>query len=260
MASTEHRSTLRVLEILELISRSKDGYTLAELSRLLNAPKSSLFPIVHTMENRHFLLLNASTGQYHIGQNTYFVGSAYESAHSSFDFIRSCMKQLVQACGETCHLGILSGNSILYVAKTEADNPITLRSHVGQTLPAYCTGIGKALICDCTRKELEALYPDGLASYTPTTITSMDTLFQTLQEVRRTGFAYEFSELTEGILCIAVSLRNKNKIIAAVSVCIPAYRATEEKKAQTRALLKKLKIMAEQNLDEFHITDAASLL
>ena len=177
MAYTAHRSTLRVLEILTLISRSKNGYTLSDLSRLLSAPKSSLSLIVHTMEKEQYLTLDVETGQYRIGKNTYFAGCAYETSHTSLDYIRTCMKQLVHKCGETCHLGILSGNSTLYIAKTEADNPITLRSRVGQTLPAYCTGLGKALLSDYTKKELEQLYPDGLAAYTPTTITDINILY-----------------------------------------------------------------------------------
>ena len=260
MAYTAHRSTLRVLEILTLISRSKNGYTLSDLSRLLSAPKSSLSPIVHTMEKEQYLTLDVETGQYRIGKNTYFAGCAYETSHTSLDYIRTCMKQLVLKCGETCHLGILSGGSTLYIAKTESDNPITLRSRVGQTLPAYCTGLGKALLSDYTKKELEQLYPDGLTMYTPTTITDIETLYQVLQETRKTGFAYEHSELTEGIMCIAVPLRNNGKIIAASSICIPTYRASEEKQETVRILLQEFKQKIEKNFSDFHIMDVDALL
>ena len=46
MATTEHRPTERVLDILELLSNSEDGMTLTELSKALNAPKSSIMPLV----------------------------------------------------------------------------------------------------------------------------------------------------------------------------------------------------------------------
>ena len=51
MAASEHRSTIRVLEILSILARNRTGYSLSEISRELNAPKSSLFPIIHTMED-----------------------------------------------------------------------------------------------------------------------------------------------------------------------------------------------------------------
>ena len=46
----QHRSTQRVIDILECIMIYADtGLSLSELATKLNAPKSSLFPIVHTL-------------------------------------------------------------------------------------------------------------------------------------------------------------------------------------------------------------------
>lgn len=39
MATTEHRPTERVLDILELLSNSEEGMTLTELAKALNAQK-----------------------------------------------------------------------------------------------------------------------------------------------------------------------------------------------------------------------------
>ena len=47
MTQGQHRATARVLDILESLSGSEEGLTLTELSQALDAPKSSLFPIVH---------------------------------------------------------------------------------------------------------------------------------------------------------------------------------------------------------------------
>ena len=55
MATTEHRPTERVLDILELLSNSEEGMTLTELAKALNAPKSSIMPLVHTMTARKFI-------------------------------------------------------------------------------------------------------------------------------------------------------------------------------------------------------------
>lgn len=45
-----HRATQRVIDILDSIaSGTEQGLSLSELSTQLAAPKSSLFPIVHTL-------------------------------------------------------------------------------------------------------------------------------------------------------------------------------------------------------------------
>ena len=76
---TPHNATTRVLDILELLAANSGGMTLTELAKSMNAPKSSIFPIVHTLENRGFLFRNPETGKYFIGQQTYLVGGTYEN-------------------------------------------------------------------------------------------------------------------------------------------------------------------------------------
>ena len=73
MATTEHRPTERVLDILELLSNSEEGMTLTELAKALNAPKSSIMPLVHTMTARNFIYMQKNTLRYFIGVATYSV-------------------------------------------------------------------------------------------------------------------------------------------------------------------------------------------
>lgn len=259
MQKSEHRSTARVLDILELLSQSQTGYTLTQISKLLNAPKSSLFPIIHTLENRNFIQRSSEDG-YVIGQKAYLTGTSYRSERPVFEFIKTNMQKIVDTCQETCHLGILSGDSVLYIAKFEAKNPITLRSHVGQRLPAYCTGIGKALIYNLSKNDLKDLYPNGLIRYTENTIVSIDNLKKELDIVKESGFAYEHSELTEGIECIAIPLCHDKRIIASVSVCIPAYRVNDNIRKNLRNLLLNFRSTIEPYLKKYNVYDGSQLL
>lgn len=40
---------MRAIDILELLSKSKEGYTLTQLSTVLDSPKSSIFDIMKTL-------------------------------------------------------------------------------------------------------------------------------------------------------------------------------------------------------------------
>ena len=64
MGQEQHRATTRVLDILEhLASEGGAGKTLTELSVALDAPKSSLFPILHTLAQRRYVRLDRETGR-----------------------------------------------------------------------------------------------------------------------------------------------------------------------------------------------------
>lgn len=253
MTELEHRPTSRVLDILELLAFSSDGYTLTEIASSINAPKSSIFPVVRTLYKRKFIDINKNTSKYTIGISSFAVGSSYSENLNILKFITEEMQLMVDKSLETCQLGVLNKDTVLYIAKVDSPEPIRLISSVGKSLPAYCTALGKALLCDYSKQQLEALYPNGLESYTPNTITDFNALYQQLSNTRQTNIAIEYEEITDHIICIAVPIRKDDQVTLAISVSIPSFRATPEKidlikklliqsKAKIETLLKKLNV------------------
>ena len=158
MATTEHRPTERVLDILELLSNSEEGMTLTELAKALNAPKSSIMPLVHTMTARNFIYMQKDTLRYRIGVATYSVGVAYNNRKTSLQFIQQEMNNITALSNETCQLGIQSRNMVLYIAKKDSPQPIRLMSSVGKQLPLYCTGLGEHFLLINPKKKFVACF------------------------------------------------------------------------------------------------------
>jgi DNA-binding IclR family transcriptional regulator len=241
MTSNEHRPTERVLDILELLSNNSNGMTLTELSKALNAPKSSIMPLVHTMASRKFIYMQKETSKYFIGIATFSVGSSYSNHMGALELIKTEMKHIVSASNETCQLGIQSRNNLLYIAKEDSAEPIRLVSYVGKQLPLYCTAIGRAILAEKSKEEVYNLYPDGLTALTPNTITDWNRLFEELENTHIRGYAVEHEESTPFVSCVGISLCNKERTFAALSVCIPTFRFSEEKLKTVIELLKSSK-------------------
>ena len=74
-----NRTLLRAIEILELLSRSKEGYTLTELSLIFDYPKSSVFDIIKTLVYKNMVVEDNQTGitKYKIGLASFLIGSSY---------------------------------------------------------------------------------------------------------------------------------------------------------------------------------------
>ena len=228
MPQEQHRATARVLDILEQLSVKREGLTLTELSHTLNAPKSSLFPIVHTLEERHYLHQNEGTGRYSIGSSCWVLGAAF-AADGGLEPIVEVMKKIVEQCQETCQMGRLDGGDVLYMEKEDSPQAIRMISQVGNRLHANATAIGKALLSGLTDEELRILYAGGLPRLTENTVTDMDTLLAQLAEVRAGGIATEREESTPQLACWAVPLRRRDKVFAALSVSVPLFRCSPEK-------------------------------
>ena len=228
MTQEQHRATARVLDIFEALSASKQGLTLTELSQALDAPKSSLFPIVHTMEERHYLQQHQGTGRYTMGPGVLTLGAAFAADEGRASIVQ-VMKVVVETCQETCQLGILDQGNVLYIEKQDSTQAIRMISWVGNRLPANATAIGKALLSGLTDSQVRVLYQNGLPRLTKQTITDLETLLVQLADIRNGALAMEWEESTDQLACWAVPLRRQGRVFAALSISVPLFRCKTEK-------------------------------
>ena len=244
-----HKPTARVLNILSLLSGQPKGLSLAQLSTTLDIPKSTLFPILQEMVYQNYLYIEPKKNRYCIGITTKFVGSSYDSQREIIPLIKTEMKKITAQIHEICQLGILEGADIFYLLKEEPQKKfeIQILSHVGKTLPAYCTALGKALLAEKEFATVRKLYPNGLSAQTPHTITDFSHLEAQLSEVRQTSIAYEREEVCAYLCCYATPLHIGDEKTLALSVTMPIFRANEEKIALVKSLLLAAKKQIEEN-------------
>ena len=91
------------------------------------------------------------------------------------------MTELVETIGETCNIGILDNNDVLYLERVECAWPLRMQLQPGSRVPPHCTGIGKMLLASLesrARKRLVSNLP--LKRYTEKTITDRGDLLAEL--------------------------------------------------------------------------------
>ena len=233
-----HKPTARVLEILELLTTAEDSLRLSDISRTLEIPKSTLLPILQTMVQCRYLEKDGAD-RYSLGMAMLGAAAAASRRHSPQKFIRACLRELVEAFRETCYYGVLDGDRVLYLEKVDSPQPIRMLTSIGHRLPAYATGIGKALLADYTQAQLEDLYPQGLTPLTDKTVADIPALAAQLEQAKTLGYAWEVEESTDHIRCFAVPVRKGGAITGAISMAIPMFRYQEEMKEEIIAALQK---------------------
>lgn len=233
----EHKPTLRVIHILEALRNQPEGMTLTEISKNCEMPKGSISPIIHTLASCKFLRYDELSGKYSIGIRCYEIGNEYISQLNVSDEIREITKDIVGKCNETSHFAILDGRDVVYLIKQDSSEAIRMVSSIGKRIPAYSTAIGKALLSGYTDEAVRTLYADGLEKITENTVVDINVLCDQLEEIRHTKIAYESEESSMNITCIAVPVEKNGEVVAALSVSIPIFRATDEKKEQIKQVL-----------------------
>lgn len=223
------KSADRTLAILELLTVHQDGLTLVDIHRLLGIPKSSTYSLLETMVGRGFLEQDPDSRRFRVGIRLWQAGQSYLAAGDLEKAALPYMEQLRDELNETVQLATLDGTDNVYVGKVDPDQQLLLASRVGARLPAYATGIGKALLTQLSDGEIERRFTAvAFTRYTPNTVGSLDELITVVDDFRRRGYATDTSEYTPGVCCVAAAIpRLRAGQAAAISVSVPEVRWTD---------------------------------
>jgi len=149
------------------------------------------------------------------------------------------------------HLCVLDGAEVVYFDKVEGHPSLPVISRIGSRAPAYCTGVGKALLSSLpTDQVVELLRKSPLPKRTPTTITDPVQLLEELKKTRDRGYAIDNGEHEEGIKCFAAPIRGYGgETVGAISITGLKRELDDETEAEWLiAVLKKTAAEISQEL------------
>lgn len=233
--------------VLDLFSLERPEWGVTEIARELGIPKSTACEILISLTDQR-LLQRSSRGRYRLGWKLFELGQTLLYTTEFRTEARKAMKELVEQWNETTHLAVLEGVEAVYLEKIQPRPAVRiLISHTGVRLPANCTGVGKVLLANENWEDIEVqLKEKELAAFTPDTITDPDTLAEELETIRERGYSYDMEEATVGLCCVAAPIwDHSGKIVAAMSLSVPAYRFGDKKEALTAAILEATRHVSE---------------
>jgi IclR family KDG regulon transcriptional repressor len=224
-------SVKKALELLDHFTIEHPELSLAEISREVDAHKSSVFRVLTTLEAAGFLEKDTQSGKYRLGLKILDLAGRVWGRHDIRQIASPYMEELARETGEVTHLAVLDGADIVYLEKKGQGQVLTVATRVGGRNPAYASSMGKILLADLSESELKAVLGRGkLEKLTPNTITEIPRLIEELNRIREQGFALDNEENFPGIRCVGAPVRDgSGKVIAAVSVTVPVQRMNDER-------------------------------
>ena len=224
-------SVKKALELLDHFTAERPELSLAEISREVDAHKSSVFRVLTTLEAAGFLEKDPQSGKYRLGLKILDLAGRVWGRHDIRQIATPYMEELARDTGEIIHLAVLDGADIVYLEKKGQGQVLTVATRVGGRNPAYASSMGKILLADLSESELKAvLGRTKLEKLTPNTITEMPRLLEELGRIREQGFALDNEETFPGIRCVGAPIRGAGgRVIAAVSVTVPLQRMSDER-------------------------------
>lgn len=202
----------------------------SELAARLGLAKSTVHRLLTTLASEHFIERDDATGRYRLGLKLYELGTIVSDHLDIHEVVEGPIENLRDRTGETVHVAILDGMSVVYIARRESEHPLILLRRVGHRNDAHCTSTGKVLLAALPPDARAALLADrDLPAHTDRTITDRAELEAELDRVRERGYAENVGESETGGHSIAAPIRDASgRVVAAISVAGPALRFTPE--------------------------------
>ncbi|SMH49417.1 IclR family transcriptional regulator [Maritimibacter sp. HL-12] len=226
----------KALEVLDCVAEFGRPVRFSELLELSPYPKATLYRFLQTLTSQKMLSYN-DDGTYWLGARLMRLAHAAWKNASLAPIARTHVEALASRAGESVHLAQLDNGQVLFVDKLKATDRFETLAQVGQVAPAYCTGVGKAMLAFLAPKRLElALKQQSFFKYTEATHGSARSLLRDLDDVRKTGIAFDRQEHEHGIISIAAPILNDNgRVTGAISVATSTTRYQLEELEAFRA-------------------------
>ena len=218
MVDGQDKSVLaRAAAILGAFKVAPPVLSLSELSSRSRLPKST----VHRLAEQLLVLgwLERVTGGYRVGIRLFEVGELAERCNRMRDSALPYLRKLATTTMWAIHLAVLDRNEVVYLDKIPAKE-VDIPSRTGGRMPAYCTGLGKAMLAYEGNEGIERAIAAGLDRRTSNTL-ALPHRFpaSTSRLIRKTGVAYDpRGIMSRHRLCRGPDPQLPGRAIGAVSV------------------------------------------
>ncbi|MDN3352153.1 IclR family transcriptional regulator [Actinomadura sp. DC4] len=208
----------KVMAILEAFAPGGVRLTLTEICRRADLPLATGHRLVGELTGGGFLE-RLPDGSYRIGMRLWRIGAQASAATALRELALPHMEDLYEATHENVQLAVVSGHKALYLERLRGPRSVPIVTRVAAELPLHSTGVGRVLLAFASEEFAEDVIAEGLASFTPNTVTDPGRLRAHLVEVRRTGYAVTSEEMTLGSCSVAAPVRDAGgSVLAAMSL------------------------------------------
>lgn len=203
--------------ILELMAETKRPFGFNEIVRNLGLNKSTVFNILHTLNDLDVLEKGAD-GRFRLGPRLFTLGSAAAGGSELIKTVHPYLEAINQEFKFSTFLGILSGQKIIILDKADRAQMINVSSEIGMRIPLFAGAAGKALLAQLSEVAIDEILSEvTIRQYTPLSIIDKTAYKKEVMEVKKTGIAYDKGEYIEGLISVAIPLQTyKSDLQAAI--------------------------------------------
>lgn len=243
-------SVQRAADILQCLGNGM--YRINDIYSTLELSKSAVHRFLKTLQISSLVIRDPLTRHYYLGpqilrlaskppfSHQYLIVSAYEE-----------MKRLRNLIGESVVLHIMIGMERVCLADFASPEDIIFNQVKGSSNPIYVGAAGKMLLSQLPSKDLRVILNNmNFESVAPNTVRDKETLLNSIEEIKKLGYAIAFSERIIGGAGFSVPIRGYSSPVA-LTILGPANRFSKKTMMKYVEVIKSSARSIERRLIDF---------
>jgi DNA-binding IclR family transcriptional regulator len=239
----------KFMQVLQLVADAEEPLNIAALMRATGFPRPTVHRIVAALVAERLLVEKRGSATLALGPRLIQLASRSWGRSELRLAAVDELKRLRDLTGETVHLAVPNGTSMVYIEKLESPSAVRMASRIGTSVSLHSTAVGKAYLAALDDEALEPLLKDlPMPRYTANTPGEPAALRALIEQARERGFAVDNEENEPGIYCFGAVIRGASGApVAAISVSTLVFRQKEDpQKSYVAPLLEACRVISER--------------
>jgi IclR family transcriptional regulator, acetate operon repressor len=225
------QSVDRALLIIETLAEDDEGYRLTDLAVRTGLSPSTVHRLLATLEKRRFVQFDRDESMWHIGAQSFAVGSTFVRRRNFVTQALPYLRKLRDQTRETANLAVVDDGAMVVLTRVESREIMRSVTKVGGRVPMVASGLGKALLSTYSEEDVFAIIQrEGMPRLTSKSIVRAGELCKSLRDIRQQGYSVDDEEALIGLRCVsAVVYDDCSEPLAAISVSGKASRVPNDR-------------------------------
>ncbi|WP_427024193.1 IclR family transcriptional regulator [Aureimonas ureilytica] len=209
------------LDILELLSASREALTLQQIGDGVGRTKGEIFRMVSVLQDRLYIERTESEDRFRVTDRLFRLGLNRPVNRSLVETALPFMNAFSDATGYACHLAVPSETQMVVIARVESTSHIGFTVRIGYRQPLTLTGSGRCLLAFMSARRRHRTLLD---IHREDPAFDLDALEPELSAIRASGHVARPSGLSEAVMDLSVPVSEAHEGGAIAALTCPYLR------------------------------------
>lgn len=203
--------------VMTLLSEDPEPISIADLSKRLEVPRTSMLRILKTLEAEGMI---EQVGRCYVAGAMLLHSGLMALKQNNLRVLAGpILKALSVQTGETAHLAKLAGHKILILEVSDSPNTVRAASQAGTLTDIHCSASGKVMLAHTVEDVASFMADVPLTARTENTLTTIPELEAEVERTRERGYGLDDIEYVVGVRCLAVPVYGAlGDVVAAIGI------------------------------------------